>query len=210
MLKKTLISSAAVAALALGGAAFAQSPSMGSSGGSSGGSSAQTQTPPRSPNANENSRGTAPGLENRTDAPRGAPGSDRAQERTGTSGSSTTTTQSKPGASGSSTTTSQSGSGKPGDQMTTGQVPKVQISNEQRTQLRTQIQKANIRTVTRDQINVSIAVGTALPSTVTFVPLPDPIVTIVPQFRGYHAVRVGNQILIVEPGTRRIVYILEA
>ena len=55
MLKKTLISSAAVAALALGGAAFAQSPSTGSSGGSS----AQTQTPPRSPNANENSRGTA-------------------------------------------------------------------------------------------------------------------------------------------------------
>ena len=94
--------------------------------------------------------------------------------------------------------------------MTTGQVPQVQISNEQRTQLRTQIQKANIRTVARDQINVAISVGTVLPSTVTFVPLPDPIVTIVPQFRGYHAVRVGDQILIVEPGTRRIVYILAA
>jgi hypothetical protein len=196
MLKKTLISSAAAAALALGGAAFAQSPSTGSSSGSS----TQTQTPPRSPSANENSRGAAPGLENRTDAPRGSPGSERAQERTGTSGSgATTTTQSKPGA-----------GGKSGEALTTGQVPKVQITNEQRTQLRTQIQKANIRTVTREQLNVSVAVGAALPSTVTFVPLPDAIVTIVPQFRGYHAVRVGDQILIVEPGTRRIVYILEA
>ena len=202
MLKKTLISSAAVAALALSGAAFAQTPSTGSSSGSS----TQTQTPPRSPNANENSRGTAPGLENRTDAPRGTPGSDRAQERTGTSGSSsTTTTQSKPGASGSARRQPSRAIA-----MTTGQVPQVQISNEQRTQLRTQIQKANIRTVSRDQINVAIAVGTVLPSTVTFVPLPDPIVTIVPQFRGYHAVRVGDQILIVEPGTRRIVYILAA
>ena len=28
--------------------------------------------------------------------------------------------------------------------------------------------------------------------------------------QGYHVVRVGDQILIVEPGTRRIVYIIEA
>ncbi|MBX9759938.1 MAG: DUF1236 domain-containing protein [Beijerinckiaceae bacterium] len=194
MLKKTLITSAAAAAIALGGAAFAQSSASGSSGASGG--SSTTQTPPRSPNANENSRGTAPGLDNRSETPRGTPGSERAQERTGTSGSSTTT--------------SQSGSTRSGDHLTTGQVPKVEISNEQRTQLRTQIQRANIRTVTRDQIKVGISVGAVLPSTVTFVPLPDPIVTIVPQFRGYQAVRVGDQILIVEPGTRRIVYILEA
>lgn len=190
MLKKTLITSAAAAAIALGGAAFAQSSSPGASSGSS-----TTQTPPRSPNANENSRGTAPGLENRSETPRATPGGERAQERTGTSGSSST---------------AKSGDAKSSDKLTTGQVPKVQISNEQRTQLRTQIQRANIRTVTRDQIKVGITVGAVLPATVTFVPLPDPIVTIVPQFRGYQAVRVGDQILIVEPGTRRIVYILEA
>ena len=202
MFKKTLISSAAVAAIALGGAAFAQSPSTGSSSNSPGSS----PTAPRSPNANENSRGTAPGLENRTDAPRGTPGSERAQERTGTSGAtSTTTSQSKPGAGGSSTA-----AGKSSDNMATGQVPQVQVSNEQRTQLRTQIQKANIRTISRDQIKVSVAVGSVLPSTVTFVPLPETIVTIVPQFRGYQAIRVGDQILIVEPSSRRIVYILEA
>jgi hypothetical protein len=196
MRKNILISSAAVAALAFSGAAFAQG--------------SPQSSPPRSPAANENATGTAPGLQNnRNEAPRATPGGERAQERTGTG--TTTQSQSKPGASGSSTTTSQSDkSGAAGDRMTTGQTPKVQISEQQRTQLRSRFKEANIRTVSRDQINVSIAVGSVLPSTVTFVPIPDPILTIAPAFRGYHAVRVGDQILIVEPGTRRIVYIVEA
>lgn len=190
MIRKTLIGGAAVAALSITGAAFAQSPS---------GSGAQSPSPrSASPGATDSGSGAAPSLQNNRN--QGATGGERAQERTGTNGSgATTTTQSKPGA-------SETGS----SEMTTGQVPKVQISDQQRTQLRSRIKDANIRTVDRDQINVSISVGAVLPSTVTFVPLPDQIVTIVPEFRGYQAVQVGDQILIVEPGTRRIVYIIEA
>lgn len=201
MLRNTLISGVAAAAIGLAGAAFAQ--------GSGSSSSSPSSSP--SPNANPNATGTAPGLQNnRNDVPRGTPGSERAQERTGTSGS--TTSQSSPGARGSGTVTGQTDtrSGGSRDNLTTGQVPQIQVSDQQRTQLRTSFQKANIRTVSRDQINVSIAVGSVLPSTVTFVPIPDPVLAIVPAFRGYSAVRVGDQILIVEPGTRRIVYIVQA
>ena len=202
MLRNTLISGVAAAAIGLSGAAFAQ----GASGSSSGSPS---------PNANPNATGTAPGLQNnRNDVPRGTPGSERAQERTGTGTSSgtsgSTTSQSTPDSRGSGAVTGQSDTrGGSRDTMTTGQVPQVQVSEQQRTQLRSSLTQANIRTVSRDQINVSIAVGSVLPSTVTFVPIPDPVLAIVPAFRGYSAVRVGDQILIVEPGTRRIVYIVQ-
>ncbi len=194
MLKTAFISSVAAAALAISGAAFAQS------------SSGAGATPPvaPSPNANPKASGQAPGLQNnQTGAPRGAAGSERAQERTG---SPAATTSDPKGASAGQT----SPKGAAGDNVSTGRIPQVQITEQQRTQLRTRVREANIRTLSRDQIKVSIAVGSILPSTVTFVPLPDPIVTLVPAFRGYHAVRVGDQVLIVEPGTRRIVYIIEA
>lgn len=204
MFKKTLISSVAVAALAITGAAYAQnaSPERG-----------QSQSAPVSPKANDAARGVAPGQQSKDGAPGAAreSASERAQERTGSGGSTTTTGQS--GASGSATTGAQSetrGAERSGERMTTGQVPKIEINAQQRTELRSRFKQVNIRTVERDRINVAIGIGAVLPSTVTFVPIPDPIVTLVPQFRGYHVVRVGDQILIVEPGTRRIVYIIEA
>jgi hypothetical protein len=228
MFRKTLISSVAIAALSISGAAFAQ----GASDAAPKGGASSSPSPSASPKAT----GTAPGLEsNRNDVPRGTPGSERAQERTGTSTSPSTkpgasgsaTTDSKAGASGSATTATDSkpGSGAAGtgartgssetrqsgsDRITTGQVPKVEISSQQRTELRSRFRQANIRTVSRDQINVAIAVGAVLPATVTFMPIPDPILTLVPAFRGYHAVQVGDQILIIEPGTRRIVYVIDA
>lgn len=189
MFKKTLISSVAVAALAITGAAYAQttSPDRG-----------QSQSAPMSPKANDAARGVAPG-QGRTDSSPG-PARDSASERA----------QERTGAGGSTSTTQRSGAAeRSGDRTTTGQVPKIEINPQQRTELRSRFKQANIRTVERNRINVAIGVGAVLPSTVTFVPLPDPIVTLVPQFRDYHAVRVGDQILIVEPGTRRIVYIIE-
>lgn len=193
MFKKTLISSVAVAALAITGAAYAQTTSS---------ERGQSQSAPMSPKANDAARGVAPG-QGRTDSSPGPArdsASERAQERTGAGGS--TSTAQPSGAA------QQSGQ-RSGDRMTTGQVPKIEINPQQRTELRSRFKQANIRTVERNRINVAIGVGAVLPSTVTFVPLPDPIVTLVPQFRDYHAVRVGDQILIVEPGTRRIVYIFE-
>lgn len=96
-----------------------------------------------------------------------------------------------------------------GERTTTGQVPRVEVSPQQRTELRQRFRQVNIRTVPRDRINVNLTIGAFLPATIEFVPLPPPILAVVPQFRGYHAIQVGDQILIVEPATRRIVYIIE-
>lgn len=54
----------------------------------------------------------------------------------------------------------------------------------------------------------SVSVGTVLPSEVTFVDVPADIVRIVPAWRSYKVVRVRDQIIIVEPSTRRIVYVM--
>lgn len=206
MLKTSLISGVAVAALfALGNVATAQTQrgETGSGASSSPPAQSQRQSPPASP-----AEGEAPGLRDRTDAPAGSPGSERAQQRTGTDDQKSTTQTQQRG--GDAAKPGETGAGEPARGQTTGQVPQVQLSTQQRTELRQQFQSANIRTVSRDRINVSIVVGAVLPATVEFVPIPASILTIVPQFRGHEVVRVGSQIIIVEPGTRRIVYIIEA
>jgi hypothetical protein len=103
----------------------------------------------------------------------------------------------------------QTGQDQRGERTTTGQVPRVEINPQQRTELRRQFREVNIRTVPRNRINVNLVIGAVLPQTIEFYPLPGPILSIVPQFRGYHAIQVGDQILIVEPVTRRVVYIIE-
>jgi hypothetical protein len=53
-----------------------------------------------------------------------------------------------------------------------------------------------------------VSVGTVLPSTVTFVDVPPEIIRIVPAWRSYKVIKIKDQIVIVEPSTRRIVYVL--
>jgi hypothetical protein len=58
-------------------------------------------------------------------------------------------------------------------------------------------------------VNISsVSVGTVLPADVTFVEVPAEIIRIVPAWRSYRVVRVREQIIIVDPSTRRIVYVL--
>ncbi len=54
----------------------------------------------------------------------------------------------------------------------------------------------------------SVRVGTVIPSHYHFYPLPEDIVSIVPEYRGYDYVVVNDEILIVEPQSHRIVYTL--
>lgn len=61
-----------------------------------------------------------------------------------------------------------------------------------------------------DNLNVAIAVGAHLPRHVRLRPLPIAVVEIVPQYRGYDYVLVGNRILVVDPRTHEIVAILDA
>lgn len=99
------------------------------------------------------------------------------------------------------------GEGKAG--ATTGQAGAgAKLSTEQRTTIRTSITKQNIKPVTN--INFSISVGTRVPRTVSFHPLPAEVITIYPAWRGYEFFLVNDEIIVVNPSTLEIVAVLEA
>jgi hypothetical protein len=81
-----------------------------------------------------------------------------------------------------------------------------QLSSQERTRIRTAL-KGGPRV---NNLNVSLSVGTRLPRTVTLRPLPVTVIEIVPQYRGYDYVLVGDTIVIVDPATFAIVAVLEA
>ena len=60
-----------------------------------------------------------------------------------------------------------------------------------------------------DRVDFSLSTGTVVPSYARIRPLPKRIVEIVPQYRGYDFVMVRDEIVIIEPRTRRIVTILQ-
>jgi hypothetical protein len=99
-----------------------------------------------------------------------------------------------------------------GDAATTGSTgaaaTKVDVSADQRTKLTGVVKKVQVREASN--INVPVSVGSVLPSSVELVTIPTEILSIVPTFSSYRAIRVGQRILIVEPDTRRIVYIIDA
>lgn len=92
---------------------------------------------------------------------------------------------------------------------TTGQAGAgAKLSTEQRTTIRTSITKQNVKPVTN--VNFSISVGTRVPRTVTFHPLPAEVITIYPAWRGYEFFLVNDEIVVVNPRTLEIVAVLEA
>ena len=78
---------------------------------------------------------------------------------------------------------------------------------EKRTQIVSAIKSQKIEETTN--VNFNISVGTTVPSTVRFHPLPPQIVEIYPEWRGYDVIFVHGQYLIVRPQTHEIVYIIE-
>jgi hypothetical protein len=83
----------------------------------------------------------------------------------------------------------------------------ARLSTEQRSKITTVIRQQKVQPV---KLNVSISVGTRVPSTVRFYPLPREVVVIYPEWRGYDYILVGDQIVILDPGTHEIVAIIEA
>jgi len=57
-------------------------------------------------------------------------------------------------------------------------------------------------------VNVNVTVGMALPERIRPRPLPSTIVEIVPEYRGYDYVVVRDEIVIVEPSTRKVVEVI--
>jgi Protein of unknown function (DUF1236) len=88
----------------------------------------------------------------------------------------------------------------------------VQLSSEQRSRISTTI-KTTIRSQHVEPIrnvNFEIRVGVRVPRTVHLYTLPTEIVEIVPEYRGFEYVLVGDEILIIDPNTLEIVAVLPA
>ena len=96
-----------------------------------------------------------------------------------------------------------------GAPQTTGTVggagARVNVTSDQQSKLTNVVKKISIREATN--INAAVAVGSTLPANVELVSVPSEIIEVVPMFSAYRAIRVGGRILIVEPDTRRVVYI---
>jgi hypothetical protein len=78
---------------------------------------------------------------------------------------------------------------------------------EKRTQITTAMRQEKVEEVTN--VNFNISIGTAVPSTVRYYPLPSRIVEIYPEWRGYDFILVHDRYIILRPHTHEIVYIIE-
>jgi Protein of unknown function (DUF1236) len=93
---------------------------------------------------------------------------------------------------------------------TTGQgaaAGSAKLSTEQRTKITSIIKEQKVERV---NLNVSVSVGTRIPANVRLHPLPQQVIVIYPEWRGYDYILVGDLIVIVNPRTHEIVAIVEA
>jgi len=82
------------------------------------------------------------------------------------------------------------------------------LTSEQRSKISTNIRKTNVKRETN--VNFNISVGTVIPRTVTLHALPPTVIEVYPQWRGYRFVLVEDEIIIIEPGSYRIVAVIDA
>lgn len=93
---------------------------------------------------------------------------------------------------------------------TTGQgaaAGSAKLSTEQRTQITTVFKQHRVEPA---KLNVSISIGTRVPESVRYYPIPQDVIVIYPQWRGYNYILVGSQILVIDPRSHEIVAILDA
>jgi hypothetical protein len=83
---------------------------------------------------------------------------------------------------------------------------RVRLDQRQETDLRSRLEKHSEGASV--SANINVRVGAALPETVRLQELPSDVVAEYPQFRGYDFVRVRDEIVIVEPGTREVVQVI--
>jgi len=139
---------------------------------------------------------------------KGAPSTKQSQEKSGQP-----TTKQSQEKSGQTPTTQQTqspstGGSKSGTaQTTTGGGSSVSFTTEQKTKIRQTVLTGSAPRVT--SVNFDIKVGTVVPRTVRVAPLPLTIVEIEPQWRGYMYFVYHDEIIVVEPGSLRIVAVIE-
>lgn len=152
---------------------------------------------------------SAPG-QNRTNTTESTTGSSTGSSSAGSSATGAQQNRSATDAAGSNRnpTTGQTNSTAGSNAGATAQTDKgeVQINAEQRTKLNQAFAGVNVKPATN--VNFNVSVGTVIRDRVDLHPLPPAIVSVVPQFRGYEYLVVRDEIVIVEPRTRRIVYVM--
>ena len=82
------------------------------------------------------------------------------------------------------------------------------LSTEQHAKIRETLRAEKTERLTNVQF--SISVGEAVPRTVHLYRLPPRIVEYAPQYRDYEYVLVGDDILIIDPRTHRIIAVISA
>jgi len=85
-------------------------------------------------------------------------------------------------------------------------VASVNLSSDQKTKLHDIVSSGNLHRM--DHANFALSVGTRIPRTVRVYSVPKSIVGVVPQYRGFNYIIVGNDLLIIDPNTLEIVFVL--
>ncbi|MGH6684924.1 MAG: DUF1236 domain-containing protein [Pseudolabrys sp.] len=81
------------------------------------------------------------------------------------------------------------------------------LSSEQRTKVTAIFREHRAPSV---RLNVSVSVGTRIPTSVHLYPVPVEVIGIYPEWRGYDYVMVGNEIVVIDPRSHEIVAVIEA
>jgi hypothetical protein len=84
----------------------------------------------------------------------------------------------------------------------------VSLSGDQRTRVQT-VFKAH-RGSARSDLHVDARIGLAVPRTVTLVEMPEDVVVLVPEWRQYRYILIGDEICIVDPDTFEIIDVIAA
>jgi hypothetical protein len=84
----------------------------------------------------------------------------------------------------------------------------AKLSQDQRTKVRDVLVQHDV--VRIDHPQFSVTVGTRIPRDAHIAVLPEDIVVLVPEYRGFEYVMVGDDILIIDPNTLEIVAIIPA
>jgi len=100
-------------------------------------------------------------------------------------------------------------SGSEQNRATTGQgaASTAKLTSEQRTKITSIIRSQKVERV---NLNVSVSVGTRIPASVHVHALPQEVIVIYPEWRGYDYILVGDEIVIISPRTHEIVAVIEA
>jgi TolA-binding protein len=171
------------------------------------GGSAQTQPPNGAPER-QNSAQEQKNQERMGQEQKGRDQERMGDERSGQTGERNNAEQ-RGGQNGTAEKSNENGAGERAAQTNRSGGASVKLSEDQRTKIQHVI-VGNKGVARVDHPNFSVTVGVAIPRSVHVVVLPEEIVQIVPEYRGYDYVLVGDQILIIEPDTLQIVAIIPA